>query len=329
MEFPKQRAPAMHPTKVPIKVGPRQKYLLFLTVTIYLTKPPSPPPSAFLMSASGADFAELLNLLAANDQRRGVLGDLSLYLSRLGRSGAPASNPHSHDESEETDFPFTFKQMIHSLYDVETWTDKVKDLIEESKSRFKPLPEELKTPRRHGRCPSGEEGSQVRTVKKRCTGRTHVPDPIFVPKPTYVSHHTRASVVDLQIEGGKSDVMTSPTKRRPSQSRATRPTVNTGARRPRHRSLTQLDTRPRLWDQLTPVIDSRDTEFVTLVTPAEAEPTSALPALKVPKRSNTTLTLPDTLTSPRKTGRVRSSSFGGKACFLVSPIFEPFEPDGE
>ena len=46
----------------------------------------------------------------------------------------------------DSQFPFTFKKMIHTLYDAQAWANKVNDLIEESKSHFKPLPEELKPP---------------------------------------------------------------------------------------------------------------------------------------------------------------------------------------
>jgi hypothetical protein len=226
--------------------------------------------------------------------------------------------------------------MIHTLYDAPTWAEKVKDVIGESKSQFKPLPEELKP---SGRESSGEEGSQIRTIKKRCTGRTHVPDPVFVPKPTYVTHNARTATVDLNIEGRKSDASPSPTKRRRSQSRATRPTltINTAARRPRHQSLTQLDARSPLWGRLTPFSDSEDSEFDTLVTPPDTKPVPTLPpalppTLKIPNRSSTTSTLPNksnTFGDHRKTGRVRASSFGGSTRFLVSPVFGTFEPDGE
>ena len=225
--------------------------------------------------------------------------------------------------------------MIHTLYDAETWGDKVKDMIEESKCQFKSLPEELKSPRPSNRESSGEEGSQIRTIKKRCTGRTHVPDPVFVPKPTYVSHHARTSTVDLHIEGHKPDATPSPTKRRPpSQTRAVRPvlTIRTGSRRPRHQSLTQLDMSAPLQGGLAPLSDSEDSEFDALVTPADDNPFFSLPLLKIPKRSSTTSVIanqPSTLKGRRRTGRIRSSSLGGSTSFLISPVFKTFEPDGE
>lgn len=290
------------------------------------------------MSSSRSEFTELLNLLATGDKHHSVNGDLSPYLSRLGKSGtSPPSNslyrgkPDVISPPTDQQFPFTFKQMIHTLYDTETWADKVKDLIEESKSHFKPLPEELKSPGLSGRQSSDEEGSQIRTIKKRCTGRTHIPDPVFIPKPTYVSHHARTSSVDLHIEGRKSDFSPSPTKRRPSQGRSVRPTLvfTNGARRPRHRCLTLLDVRPPLQGGPISPCDSEDSGFDELV---DIKPIPKLPPLKIPKRSNTTPVVPNhqnTLKGHWQNGRSRSSSFGGSTCLHVSPVFRTFEPDGE
>jgi hypothetical protein len=300
------------------------------------------------MSSSRSEFVELLNLLASGDRRHSAPGDLSPYLSRLSTNSASTrftpSNVHRRVKSNvvfgsgefppaDLQFPFTFKKMIHTLYDAETWADKVNDLIEESKGQFKPLPEELKSPKLSGSQSSGEEGSQIRTIKKRCTGRTHVPDPVFVPKPTYVSHNARNSTVDLHIESRKSDTAPSPTKRRPSQTRAARPTLTlqAGTRRSRHKSLTYLDVSPPLFGGLTPFSDSEDSELDALTTPTDIKPISALPPLKIPKRSNTTSTLPNkpsALGGRRQTGRVRSFSFGGSTS-VISPIFKTFEPDGK
>lgn len=288
---------------------------------------------ATIMSSSSSEFAELLNLLATDDRHRAVPGHLSPYISRINEKDTPiSSNPHRCGKREavsspaDSEYPFTFKQMIHTLYDSQTWAEKVNDLIEESKSQFKPLPEELKSPRPSSHKSSDEEGSQIRTIKKRCTGRTHIPDPLFIPKPTYVSHHARTSTVDLHVEGRKLDAIPSPAKRRPSQSRTTRPTLtlNTGARRPRHRSLTQLDVRSPLEGRLTPLGDSEDSEFDEAVFLTDVKP--------IPKRSSTTSTVPNkpsTRKGRRQTGRVRSSSFGGSTYLPLSPVFRTFEPDGE
>ncbi|KAG6333570.1 hypothetical protein ID866_5519 [Astraeus odoratus] len=40
-------------------------------------------------------------------------------------------------------YPFTFKLMLHKLYDLEEWADKVKNALEASKSQFKPLAEKV------------------------------------------------------------------------------------------------------------------------------------------------------------------------------------------
>jgi len=292
---------------------------------------------------------ELFNLLAADDRRHPVPGDLSSFFSRLNKSSASTlftpSNIRRRAKSEalsgneefslaDSQFPFTFKKMIHTLYDAQTWGDKINDLIEESKSQFKPLPEELRSLGLSSRESSNEEGSQIRTIKKRCTGRTHVPDPVFVPKPTYFTHHARTSTVDLHIEGRRSETTPSPAKRRPSQTRTARPTLtlHNGARRPRHQSLTQLEVSSPLLSALTPLSDSEDSEFDVLITPTDTKPISTLPPLKTPKRSSTTLTLPNqpsTLEGRWQTGRVRSSSFGGPTCVPISPVFRTFEPDGE
>lgn len=333
--------PIAYPTT---KVGPSQTRPLSRR-----RPPPASPQRVSVMSSDRSEFTELFNLLATDDRRHSTPGDLSPFLSRLSKNGASTSpappNIHRRAKSEaisgtgesppsESQFPFTFKKMIHTLYDAQTWGDKVKDMIEESKSQFKPLPEELKSPRPSNRESSGEEGSQIRTIKKRCTGRTHVPDPVFVPKPTYVSHHARTSSVDLHIDGRKPDTTPSSTKRRFSQTRATHPalTLHTGVRRPRHQSLTQLDTSLPLRGGLAPLSDSEDSEFDGLITPTDANPILALPLLKIPKRSSTTSATanqPSTLKGRRQTGRVRSSSLGGSASVLISPIFKSFEPDGE
>jgi len=325
--------------------------LLFL-VDGHLPRQTAPPCSLrLMMSPDRSEFAELFNLLATDDRTRSVTGDLSPYLSRLSGNGAstPFNTPskvHRRAKSEaisgngefpptDSQFPFTFKKMIHTLYDAQTWADKVKDMIEESKIQFKPLPEEFKSPRLPNHESSDEGGFQIRTIKKRCTGRIHLPDPVFVPKPTYVSHHARTSAVDFHIEGRKPDATPSPTKRRPSQTRATRPilTLHTGVRRPRHQSLTQSDVSSPLFGGLPLLSDSEDSEFDALITPTDVKPFSALPPLKIPKRSNTTSTFPNqpsTLKGRRQTGRVRSSSFGGSTSVqVISPIFKTFEPDGK
>ena len=38
-------------------------------------------------------------------------------------------------------YPFTFKMMLHKLYELEEWREKVKDVLERSRKDFKPLSE--------------------------------------------------------------------------------------------------------------------------------------------------------------------------------------------
>ncbi|KAG9309458.1 hypothetical protein JVU11DRAFT_10427 [Chiua virens] len=43
----------------------------------------------------------------------------------------------------EERYPFTFKLMLHKLYDLDEWAEKVKHAVETSKSQFKPLAERV------------------------------------------------------------------------------------------------------------------------------------------------------------------------------------------
>lgn len=42
-------------------------------------------------------------------------------------------------------YPFTFKLMLHKLYDLDEWASKVKNALETSKSQFKPLAEKVES----------------------------------------------------------------------------------------------------------------------------------------------------------------------------------------
>ncbi|KAI6001249.1 hypothetical protein EDD15DRAFT_2145011, partial [Pisolithus albus] len=42
-------------------------------------------------------------------------------------------------------YPFTFKLMLHKLYDLDEWASKVKNALEASKSQFKPLAEKVES----------------------------------------------------------------------------------------------------------------------------------------------------------------------------------------
>ncbi|KAL4066193.1 hypothetical protein J3A83DRAFT_4099235 [Scleroderma citrinum] len=63
-----------------------------------------------------------------------------------------SSREVTQEETEEAEspsfplaerYPFTFKLMLHKLYDLEEWADKVKSALEASKSQFKPLAEKI------------------------------------------------------------------------------------------------------------------------------------------------------------------------------------------
>ena len=64
----------------------------------------------------------------------------------------PRVEPTNSNQVEDTEaptfplgerYPFTFKLMLHKLYDLDEWAEKVKDAVETSKSRFKPLAERV------------------------------------------------------------------------------------------------------------------------------------------------------------------------------------------
>ncbi|KAI5997622.1 hypothetical protein F5J12DRAFT_772254 [Pisolithus orientalis] len=48
-------------------------------------------------------------------------------------------------------YPFTFKLMLHKLYDLDEWVAKVKNTLEVSKSQFKPLVEKVESVMREAR----------------------------------------------------------------------------------------------------------------------------------------------------------------------------------
>ena len=64
-------------------------------------------------------------------------------------------------------YPFTFKLMLHKLYDLDEWADKVKNAVETSKSQFKPLAERVQNVVRDATASIKERG------EKRSTGSVH------------------------------------------------------------------------------------------------------------------------------------------------------------
>ncbi|KAH0836437.1 hypothetical protein J3R83DRAFT_8042 [Lanmaoa asiatica] len=64
-------------------------------------------------------------------------------------------------------YPFTFKLMLHKLYDLDEWAEKVKNAVEISKSQFKPLAERVQNVVRDATAnikERGEKRSNVRPV---------------------------------------------------------------------------------------------------------------------------------------------------------------------
>lgn len=72
-------------------------------------------------------------------------------LNRQSETDDDEKNPHAKsrcsDESTKDfsvgeKYPFTFKLMIHKLYEADQWASKVKDALENSRRQFKPLAEQ-------------------------------------------------------------------------------------------------------------------------------------------------------------------------------------------
>lgn len=64
-------------------------------------------------------------------------------------------------------YPFTFKLMLHKLYDLDEWAEKVKNSVEASKSQFKPLAERVQNVVRDVTAninEKGEKNSSIRPV---------------------------------------------------------------------------------------------------------------------------------------------------------------------
>ncbi|KAI9573819.1 hypothetical protein HD554DRAFT_2183032 [Boletus coccyginus] len=68
-------------------------------------------------------------------------------------------------------YPFTFKLMLHKLYDLDEWAEKVKDAVETSKSQFKPLAERVQNVVRDATA-SMKEREEKRSREKRSIVRS-------------------------------------------------------------------------------------------------------------------------------------------------------------
>ncbi|KAF8141956.1 hypothetical protein EV363DRAFT_1149799 [Boletus edulis] len=91
-------------------------------------------------------------------------------------------------------YPFTFKLMLHKLYDLDEWAEKVKDAVETSKSQFKPLAE------RHPRAAAPAKDATT-NVKERGERRTSVRPFLGTsakfkpPRPPSVTRHPHAAAL--------------------------------------------------------------------------------------------------------------------------------------
>ncbi|SJL03366.1 uncharacterized protein ARMOST_06720 [Armillaria ostoyae] len=71
-------------------------------------------------------------------------------------------------------YPFTFKMMLHKLYELDDWGKKVKDVLERSQNEFKPLsetPEKLKEKERRVASALASPEPRVRFDKDATAGR--------------------------------------------------------------------------------------------------------------------------------------------------------------
>ncbi|KII87290.1 hypothetical protein PLICRDRAFT_250992 [Plicaturopsis crispa FD-325 SS-3] len=167
---------------------------------------PSTPASSEDAPAVPKDIAPVIRNLAAllgtRNPAESAPASSSLVLGRPRRNtvAAPPSTAPLNTTATfplGAQFPFTFKLMIHKLYDLEEWADKIRAVVQASQDRFKPLAEAATststTPaaeaapkksvtrarsqtvvgaRGHPaiRSPKPDE-AQARAVKKRCVGR--------------------------------------------------------------------------------------------------------------------------------------------------------------
>jgi len=122
------------------------------------------------MSTDKAEFAKFFNFLvhlASKENREdfSVPRDLAPLLKKLetvfsnedgevksiSTSKSRHSRRKSHAEGDiakfplAEEYPFTFKLMIHKLYDMDEWAMKVKEAVEKSQCQYKPLTDELKS----------------------------------------------------------------------------------------------------------------------------------------------------------------------------------------
>lgn len=62
-------------------------------------------------------------------------------------------------------YPFTFKLMLHKLYELDEWAEKVKNAVETSKSQFKPLAERVQNVVRNATANINERGEKKSSIR--------------------------------------------------------------------------------------------------------------------------------------------------------------------
>lgn len=267
------------------------------------------------MSSDKADFANFFDLLVRlakkeNREDFSVQRDLTPLLKKLesSMSDKGATPPTSRRKSqtsgdvprfplaEDSDYPFTFKLMIHKLYSMDYWAKTVREAVKESQDQFKPLPEHFKVTPRSPKSQEEFDQAHIRAVKKRCTGRTRaISGPSFVPEPGWISNPNN-------------DVLESPSETRPHRvSLAALPTGE-ALPTPRYQPLMPLDVNARPLKRAAPI---------------EEEPRPFAKPMKPSKLSNDAVRVGAQNFQVKK--RVRSSTFsvahsgatvGGKKPFI-------------
>ncbi|KAH7924306.1 hypothetical protein BV22DRAFT_1035295 [Leucogyrophana mollusca] len=145
------------------------------------------------------NMSTLLSIRAQRDQDQQIKPTGRPRRNTVG--AAPSGRVAEHEESVQTfpleeRYPFTFKLMLHKLYDLEEWAEKVKSAVEASKEQFKPLAERVQgfaegkgrperkvmtrarshsvitPPKITKPAPEHKSSSEeIRVLKKRCVGR--------------------------------------------------------------------------------------------------------------------------------------------------------------
>lgn len=130
------------------------------------------------------DLAPVVNSLASLVGARKYEGSSNQKKKNGGRTrrntvatgSRNAQDMDSDEEDEESlakfplgkKYPFTFKLMLHKLYQLDDWAQKVKEVLERSQIEYKPLSEREKEGQR-----GAFEGQEVEEERKKQDGRVH------------------------------------------------------------------------------------------------------------------------------------------------------------